>query len=127
MLRTAEAPRYIVVGKQNEERGTTMKTIIFCEITAKGIYTFYLLTNGQRYYLFNQDYRKGVQEYFGKGVLINEAMNYSRSHNDKAVAKTMSKIPMYVKYIEKEYAIEVFKQTKKRNSKNYRYRELRCA
>lgn len=104
-----------------------MKATIFCETTAKGINTFYLSTDGQRYYLFNQDYRKGVQEYFGRGVSINEAMNYSRSHNDSALVRTMSKIPMYVKYIEKEYAIEVFEQTKKRNSKNYRYRELRCA
>ena len=104
-----------------------MKATIFCETMAKGIHAFYLLTNGQRYYLFIQDYRKGVQEYFGRGVPINEAMNYSRSHNDSAVVKTMSKIPMYVKYIEKEYAIEVFEQTKKRNRKNCRYRELRCA
>ena len=104
-----------------------MKATIFCETTAKGIHTFYLSTNGQRYYLFNQDYRKGVQEYFGRGVSINEAMNYSRSHHDRALVRTMSKIPMYIKYIEKEYAIEVFEQTQKRNSKNYRYRELRCA
>ncbi len=104
-----------------------MKATVFCETTAKGIHTFYLSTNGQRYYLFNQGYRKGVQKYFGRGVSINEAMNYSRSHNDSAVVKTMSKIPMYVKYIEKEYALEVFEQTKKRNSKNCRCRELRCA
>lgn len=104
-----------------------MKATIFCETTAKGIHTFYLSINGQRYYLFNQDYRKGVQEYFGRGVSINEAMNYSRSHNDSALVRTMSKIPMYIKYIEKEYAIEVFEQTKKRNSKSYRYRESRCA
>lgn len=104
-----------------------MKATIFCETSAKGIHTFFLSIDGQRYYLFNQDYRKGVQEYFGRGVSINEAMNYSRSHNDSAVVRTMSKIPMYVKYIEKEYTIEVFEQTKKRNSKSYRCRELRCA
>ena len=48
-----------------------MKATIFCETTAKGIHTFYLSTDGQRYYLFNQDYRKGVQEYYGRGVSIN--------------------------------------------------------
>ena len=51
-------------------------------------------------------------------------MNYSKAHNDSAVIRTMKKIPMYVKYVEKEYAIEVLEQTKKRNSQNYR---LRCA
>lgn len=104
-----------------------MKAMIFCKTTAKGIHTFYLTTDGQRYFLFNQDYRKGVQKYFGRGVSINEAINYSRSHNDTAVMRTMSKIPMYVKYVEKEYEIEVLEQTKKRNSKNSKYRELRRA
>ena len=32
-----------------------------------------------------------------------------------------------LKFIEKEYAIEIFEQTKKRGSKNYRYREARSA
>lgn len=104
-----------------------MKATIFCETTAKGIHTFYLSANCQIYYLFDQDYRKGVQKYFGRGVLIDEAINYSRAHNDNAVIRTMSKIPMYVKYIEKEFAIEVLEQTKKRNSKNYGYCELRHA
>lgn len=104
-----------------------MKATILCEISEKGIHTFYLLTCEQRYYLFNQDFRKGVHEYFSRGVLINDAMDYSKSHKDNAVVKTMSKIPMYVKYIEKEYAIEIFERTKKHNTRNFRYRELKCA
>lgn len=39
-------------------------------------------------------------------------MKYSRAHNDSAITRTMDKIPMYVRYIEKEYAIEVLEQTK---------------
>ena len=64
-----------------------MGTIIFCVTTAKGNHTFHLSTNGQRYYLYNQDYRKGAQEYFNKGVSMSKAMNCSRSHNDSAVKK----------------------------------------
>lgn len=104
-----------------------MKTTIICEPTAKGIHTFYLTFDNQRYYLFSQNYRKGVQEYFGKGVLIKEAMDYSKSRNDSAIMRTMSKIPTHIKYVEHEYDIAVFEQTKKRNSKNYKYRNLRSA
>lgn len=106
---------------------TTMKVMIYCEPNKHGVHSFYLVTGGQEYYLFSQGYRKGVQEYFSKGVSINEPMNYSKTHNDSAIVRTMTKIPMYVKYVEKEYEIEVFEKTKKRNSKNYHFYEMKCA
>lgn len=33
----------------------------------------------------------------------------------------MTKIPMYIKYVEKEYDIEVLEQTKKKNRQAARY------
>ncbi len=101
-----------------------MKTTIYCKPTAKGIHSFYLMVGTEEFFLFSQAYRKGVEEYYGRGVRIDESMKYSRAHNDSAITRTMDKIPMYVKYIEKEYAIEVLEQTKKRSSQNYR---MRCA
>ena len=41
--------------------------------------------------------------------------------------RTMGKIPMYIKYIEKENAIEVLEQTKKRNAKYYHSLKVECA
>ncbi len=96
-----------------------MKTIIYCEPTQRGIHSFYLLSDGKEYYLFSQNYRKGVHEYFSRGVYLRDAMNYSRTHNDSALIRTMSKLPIYIKYIEKEFGIEVLNQTKKRNRRYY--------
>ncbi len=101
-----------------------MKITIYCKPTEKGIHSFYLTVGTEEFFLFSQAYRKSVEEYYGKGVRINESMKYSRAHNDSAITRTMDKIPMYVKYIEKEYAIEVLEQTKKRRAQNYR---VRCA
>ena len=101
-----------------------MKTTIYCRITAKGIHSFYLIVGAKEFFLFSQAYRKGVEDYYSTGVGIDKSMKYSRAHNDSAITKTMDKIPMYVKYIEKEYAIEILEQTKKRNSNNNR---MRCA
>ncbi|WP_456028916.1 hypothetical protein [Ruminococcus sp.] len=101
-----------------------MKTTVYCKPTSKGVHSFYLLIGSEEFFLFSQAYRKGVEEYYGRGVHFDESMNYSKAHNDSAVIRTMKKIPMYVKYVEKEYVIEVLEQTKKRNSQNYR---LRCA
>lgn len=91
-----------------------MKTEIYCKPTAQGVHSFYLIVGREEYYLFSQPYRKGVEEYYGRGVIIDQAMKYSKAHNDSAITRTMKKIPMYVKYIEKEYDIQVLEKTKKR-------------
>ena len=104
-----------------------MKAMIYCETIEHGVHSFYLVSGGREYFLFNQNYRKGVQEYFNNGVYLDRAMNYSKAHNDSALVRTMTKLPMYIKYIEKEYEIEVFEQTKSRNSKNYHFHEMKCA
>lgn len=106
-----------------------MKTTIYCKPTAQGIHSFYLITDGGEYFLFSQNYRKGVQNYFSKGVRLDQARNYSKSNSDTAIMKTMSKLPMYIKYIEKEYGICILKQTKKKGVQQYSYnlRESYCA
>lgn len=90
-----------------------MKTKIYCKTTSKGVHSFYLLTESAELFLFNQPYRRGVADYFTKAIVLDEAINYSRAHEDAALMRTMTKIPMYVKYVEKEYGIEVLNRTKK--------------
>lgn len=103
-----------------------MKTKVCCEVSARGVHTFFLIHNGQEYYLFNQNYRKGVQQYYAKGVSLDEAINFSKSRRDSSVVRTMSKIPMYIKSVEKEYGIQIFEQTKRKN-KNYSGSVVQCA
>ena len=92
-----------------------MKAKIYCKTTQKGIHSFYLSLEGNEYFLFSQKYKKGVQEYFGKGgVYFDQARNFAKSRKDTALIKTMSKFPIYIKYIEKEYEIAILNQTKKR-------------
>lgn len=101
-----------------------MKTTIYCKPTDKGVHSFYLTVGNEDFFLFSQDYRKGVEEYYGKGVRIDESMKYSRAHNDSAITRTMDKIPMYIKYVEREYDIEVFERTKRKSAQ---YLKARCA
>ena len=78
-----------------------MKSTVYCTPTDKGIHTFYLVTEGYEYYLFRQNYRKGVNEFFRDGVDLDRALDFTRARHDEAVIRTMSKLPMYIKYIEK--------------------------
>ena len=76
-----------------------MKTMIYCETVEHGVHAFFMRDRGEEYYLFSQDYRKGVQEYYSRGVLLDDSINFSKSRKDNAIIRTMSKIPMYVRYI----------------------------
>ncbi|MBE5824420.1 MAG: hypothetical protein E7308_10165 [Butyrivibrio sp.] len=94
-----------------------MKTVIYCKPTKKGIHSFYLINEKEEIFLFSQAYRKSVDEYYSKGVLFEDAMRYSKAHRDSAVVRTMSKLPIYLRYIEKERGIAIFNKAKKRNQK----------
>ena len=100
-----------------------MRTEIYCKPIEKGFHSFYLVIGTEEFFLFSQAYRKGVEKYYCSGVLLDEAINHSKAHKDSAITRTMNKIPMYIRYIEKEYDLEVLEKTK-RSNQNYR---LRCA
>lgn len=91
-----------------------MKTTIYCKPTSKGIHSFYVSVGSEEYFLFSQNYRKGVAEYFGNGVIFKDAINYSKGRHDNAIVRTMSKIPKYIKYIENEYDVVILNKTKKK-------------
>lgn len=104
-----------------------MKTTIYCRVTEQGIHSFYMKVDGKRYYLFTQNYRKGVQDYFSGGVSVDQAMDFSKTHGDDALMRTMTKLPYYIKDIENEFHVTVLRQTQKKRSRNYRYDEMKYA
>lgn len=97
-----------------------MVTTIYCTPTAKGIHNFYIEAGGETHFLFSQNYRRGVNEYFRDGVRLDDALNFSRAKGDNAIKRTMEKLPSYIKYIEREYDLEILRQTSKKNAKHYK-------
>lgn len=103
-----------------------MTTKVFCEVSRQGVHSLYLLFEGKRYYLFSQNYRKSVQDFFSNPVPLNETMDFSKAHHDTALMKTFSKISIYGQYVEKEQGIEVYEKTKKKKSKE-KHMVRKCA
>lgn len=95
-----------------------MQPYISCENPAKGTLSFYLCTDEGRYFLFSNEYRKGIANFFQYGLRLDAAHDFSKCRYDTAVTKVMSKFPSYIKYIEKEYGISVLRQTQKRANKD---------
>lgn len=97
-----------------------MKATIYCRATDRGIHTFYLRSGGCDYYLFRQNYRRGVDEYFKGGVILERAIDFGKSRQNEAIQRTMQKLPSYIKYIEKEYEIQILNKTIKKNARALR-------
>ena len=97
-----------------------MRNRIYCETTAKGIQSFYITAGGETHFLFSQNYRRGVKAYFERGVAIDEALNIRRANGNTAIIHTMEKLPSYIRYIEREYGVEVLRSTARKNSHHKR-------
>lgn len=65
---------------------------------------FYLISERGRYYLFTQDYSKGVYEFFRRGRAETELKKYKLWTKNKRLDKTIEKIPMYIQYVMREVA-----------------------
>lgn len=89
-----------------------MQTKIFCRTVAKGKQSFYVMVNGETYFLFMQDYRVSNKEFFQNGVRIDDLNKFAGVHST-AVRNTLDKLPMYIRYIEKENGIAIYERTKK--------------
>ena len=92
-----------------------MKAKVICKNLDWGTHVFYVVVNGKEYFLFSQDYKRTVEEFFKHGININELNNYSIAHSS-AVRKTLDKIPLYLHYVEKEFGVEIY--TKTNNNKS---------
>lgn len=97
-----------------------MRGKIQCVTTDKGIHSFYMILDDAKYYLFSQAFKRGVHELYRNGIDYNDAINHAKSHHDRAINKTMEKIPIYVEYVEKEYGIRFLEKTKKKASQHCR-------
>ena len=96
-----------------------MKIKIYCTAQNKNTTTFYLRKDGVDYFLFSQEYRKGVQAYYSRVVTFDDAIDFSRAKHDFAILHTMKKIAIYSKYIEKHYGIAISKSSVSRRPKTY--------
>ena len=88
-----------------------MRAKIFCKETTLGVHDFYVQVDGQNYFLFRQDFKKSVKDFFANGVSVNEINKYSLAHS-AVVRNTLDKLPIYIKYVEKEYGVAIYEKTK---------------
>lgn len=65
---------------------------------------FYYVAENNRLYLFAYKFTKGLYIYFHNGKSIGELSKYKNWERNPRVDKTVTKIPIYIKYMMKECA-----------------------
>ena len=90
-----------------------MKPVVFCKPTAKGEHTFYIKTQDGTKYLFVQDFRRGVHNFFSRGVSVNQVFNASLK--DAAICHTAKKLSSHLRYIQKEYEVQLLNDDKRKH------------
>ncbi len=66
---------------------------------ANDMITFYLHVGKKRFFLFVQKYSKGVYDFFAGGRSESEIRNFRMWNRNPRLDKTITKIPLYTKYI----------------------------
>ena len=87
-----------------------MSRFIVCKTTGKGEQSYYLDMDNKCYFLFKQDYRVSNKEFYAKGVNLNDAVDFSKTHSE-ATRNTMKKIRKALTRLEKETGIAVWDKT----------------
>ena len=87
---------------------------VYCKNETHGFLDFYLHADFNEFLLFRQTYRTSVARFFSNGVLINKALDFSGTNHNTALIRTISKLPAYIRYIEKEYGVTILEQTRRK-------------
>ena len=83
---------------RNAEAKSALKNKITVS-KANDMITFYLHVGKRRFFLFVQKYSKGVYDFFAGGRSEDEIRNFRMWNRNPRLDKTISKIPLYTKYV----------------------------
>lgn len=66
---------------------------------------FYLAFEGQKHWLFSQEFSLSVYDYFKYGRSVSEMRKHNFWKSNPRLAKTIERIPSMISYIRKEYEL----------------------
>ena len=74
-----------------------------------GLLDFYAEDNRESYYIFSRKFRTPLYNYFKAGVPMNKLFDFSKTNRDQIIADTIDHMRSFLKYIEKENDIQLFR------------------
>ena len=87
---------------------------VYC-VPGNGVMYFYLKAKDGDHYLCGKPYNHRVRKMFENGISVDEIFS-KRSHAyDSVFWNIFDDLPKHIKYIEKEYDLQITKKSKNRN------------
>ena len=65
----------------------------------------YLISGGQKHWLFSLAYSKSVYNYFRAGRSLTEVMKYKNWKKSPRLTKTIERLPGIIKYVKQEFGL----------------------
>ncbi len=93
-----------------------MQNYIYCKSTSNNVQTFYLMVEGVKYFLFKQSFKKSNKEAFQNGVYLFDLGKLRKSKNYD-IRKTATKLPVFIRNVEREHGFKVLKTNKNKQYK----------
>ena len=91
------------------------------EITkANNTISFYLVSAGQRHWLFSQEYSMSVYKFFREGRSLSEVRKHNCWRSNRRLAKTIDRIPGSVDAVRKKYELPATDGKRRYYSTTYR-------
>lgn len=94
--------------------------VIICTQPVHGTLYFFVLVYGERHYLFGQAFYPSLWSRYRFGVLLDDALDWSKCHGLPAEVKVREKIFKSIPYIEKEYGIALLRRSRKSSRRSKR-------
>lgn len=89
---------------------------IYCKNENRGKLAYYVSVDNRDYFLFEQSYRKSNKECFRNGIFLDDLKRYRTQ--GRSMQNVIEKILPYLKYIEKEFDLTLFRRTERKKSKS---------
>ncbi len=87
--------------------------MIMCKDSGtKGIINFYAVDGNENYFLFQQKFRHSTYDFYKKGIPLSRAFSHRNTHDNKAIANVIKRLPAQIAYAEREYGIAIMNKTK---------------
>ena len=93
---------------------------IFCEQSKSGRLNFFVSASGEEHYLFSCPYSERAESHFRGGVFLDNAIDCTRAGGDSSILRVMNRLPSHIRYIEREYGLEILRKTKAAGARHRR-------
>ncbi len=101
------------------KKNNNFQTTIRCKCNYRGNLDFYISRGDEEFFLYTQNFKNIVYDFYKRGVGIRKALDHSQAGDYVALHKTMDKLFKVIKYVEKDECVSFLDRTQMRKERKW--------